>query len=60
MSSVSALLVSARSEDGVIEAVEVLGRTFVVGVQWHPEESGDTRLFTGLAEAARSMAGQPG
>jgi len=50
------LLVSARSDDGVVEAVEVLGRTFVVGVQWHPEENGDTRLFTGLVEAARDRA----
>ncbi len=49
------LLVSARSDDGVIEAVEVLGRTFAVGVQWHPEETGDVRLFTGLVEAARGV-----
>ncbi len=48
------LLVSARSDDGVIEAVEVLGRTFAVGVQWHPEEHGDVRLFAGLVEAARA------
>ena len=48
------LLVSARSDDGVIEAVEVLGRTFAVGVQWHPEESGDVRLFDGLVAAARA------
>jgi len=47
------LLVSARSDDGVIEAIEVLGRTFAVGVQWHPEEHGDVRLFAGLVEAAR-------
>jgi len=48
------LLVSARSDDGVIEAVEVLGRSFAVGVQWHPEEQGDVRLFAGLVEAARN------
>jgi len=48
------LLVSARSDDGVVEAVEILGRTFVVGVQWHPEEQRDTRLFAGLVEAARA------
>jgi len=50
-----ALLVSARSDDGVIEAVEVLGRTFAVGVQWHPEEQGDVRLFAGLVQAARDF-----
>ncbi len=48
------LLVSARSDDGVVEAVEVLGRSFAVGVQWHPEEAGDVRLFAGLVEAARA------
>jgi len=30
-------IVSARSSDGVIEAIEYPGRRFVVGVQWHPE-----------------------
>jgi gamma-glutamyl-gamma-aminobutyrate hydrolase PuuD len=47
------LMVTARSADGVIEAAEVLGRTFAVGVQWHPEESADVRLFAGLVDAAR-------
>ncbi|AFS78184.1 putative glutamine amidotransferase-like protein [Gottschalkia acidurici 9a] len=32
------LRVIATSKDGVIEAVEMGGRDFVVGVQWHPEE----------------------
>jgi putative glutamine amidotransferase len=50
------LVVTARSEDGVIEAVELPARPFVVGVQWHPEESADTRLFEALAVAA---AGDP-
>ncbi len=50
------LLVAARSYDGVIEAVEVLGRTFAVGVQWHPEENSDVRLFAGLVDAARTAA----
>jgi putative glutamine amidotransferase len=31
------LRVSARSRDGVIEAIELPDRRFVVGVQWHPE-----------------------
>lgn len=29
--------VSARSEDGIIEAVEKDGDVYVLGVQWHPE-----------------------
>jgi putative glutamine amidotransferase len=42
------LWVSARSADGLVEAVEMEGEGFVVGVQWHPEEDGDLRLFKGL------------
>jgi putative glutamine amidotransferase len=44
------LTVTARSEDGVVEAVE-LATGFVVGVQWHPEQQGDNRLFGALVEA---------
>ncbi len=46
------LTVTARSGDQVIEAVEMESRRFVVGVQWHPEETGDDRLFTALIGAA--------
>lgn len=31
------LRVAARADDGVIEAVELPGPRFVVGIQWHPE-----------------------
>jgi putative glutamine amidotransferase len=44
------LVVTAHCEDGVVEAVE-LGPGFVVGVQWHPEQKADTRLFRALVEA---------
>ncbi|WMY10890.1 gamma-glutamyl-gamma-aminobutyrate hydrolase family protein [Paraburkholderia phenoliruptrix] len=30
-------IVSARADDGVVEAIEATNRPFVVGVQWHPE-----------------------
>lgn len=30
-------VISARAEDGVVEAIESPGRPFVIGVQWHPE-----------------------
>ena len=34
------------------------GPDFVVGVQWHPEETlDDVRLFAGLVDAARMHAG---
>ncbi|GGI47884.1 putative glutamine amidotransferase [Agromyces flavus] len=48
------LAVTARTDDGVIEAVELEGAAFGVAVQWHPEENAaDRRLFAGLVEAAR-------
>jgi putative glutamine amidotransferase len=39
--------------DGTVEAVEVPGRAFAVGVQWHPEDNcSDDRLFVALVAAA--------
>ena len=47
------LRVTARTEDGVIQAVELDSVPFGVAVQWHPEQTGDDlRLFAGLVEAA--------
>lgn len=31
------ILVSAKSADGVIEAIEIKNKKFALGVQWHPE-----------------------
>jgi putative glutamine amidotransferase len=45
------LVVTARAVDGLVEAVEVPGARFVVGVQWHPEEDRDERLFRALLDA---------
>jgi putative glutamine amidotransferase len=48
------LRVTGRADDGTIEAVELAGRTFVVGVQWHPEhDDTDDRLFAALVRFAR-------
>ena len=50
------LIVSARDEDGVIEAVEIPGDTFVLAVQWHPEERlNDLRVFAAVVDAARAL-----
>lgn len=50
------LLVSARAQDGTVEACEDPSRRFFLGVQWHPEhpehEPGPP-LFEALAQAAR-------
>jgi gamma-glutamyl-gamma-aminobutyrate hydrolase PuuD len=43
----------ARAEDGTIEAAEVDGRRFALGIQWHPEaDTEDDRLFKALIQAA--------
>lgn len=39
-------------DDEVVEALEVTGHPFGVGVQWHPESGDDPRLLTALIEAA--------
>lgn len=52
------LRVVGWGSDGSVEAVQMPGHRFVVGVQWHPEEdTDDVRLFRALAEAARSAGG---
>jgi gamma-glutamyl-gamma-aminobutyrate hydrolase PuuD len=41
------------AEDEIVEAVEIAGKAFAVGVQWHPEDNpDDVRLFQALIEAA--------
>jgi putative glutamine amidotransferase len=56
------LVVSARAPDGTVEAIEHEERPWVVGVQWHPEDTAaddpaQQRLFAGFAAAARRAAG---
>jgi putative glutamine amidotransferase len=47
------LTVSARGDDGIIQAVDIDGLGFGVAVQWHPEESpNDLRLFEAFVAAA--------
>ncbi|TFC51280.1 gamma-glutamyl-gamma-aminobutyrate hydrolase family protein [Cryobacterium sp. TMT1-21] len=47
------LVVTARSLEGVVQAVELDGVPFGVAVQWHPEQDdADIRLFAGLVDAA--------
>lgn len=56
--------VVARSEDGIIEAIEGSGGAtarFELGVQWHPEKQRDAfseRLFRAFVEAARREDGK--
>ncbi len=52
--------VTARSADGVIEAMESIEHKSILGVQWHPECLGNTwdtkgNVFTWIVEEARSF-----
>jgi putative glutamine amidotransferase len=54
------LVVSAISEDGVIEALEKPGAAFAIAVQWHPEDRifaspADRKLFEAFAAAANRV-----
>ncbi|MFJ8822039.1 gamma-glutamyl-gamma-aminobutyrate hydrolase family protein [Streptomyces sp. NPDC102467] len=51
------LVASAHAADGTVEAVELLGMTWVMGVQWHPEMGEDTRVTEGLVRAAAAPHG---
>jgi len=51
--------VTARCADGVVEAVELPGARFALGVQWHPESldaAHRDRLFGGFVRACRPEA----
>jgi putative glutamine amidotransferase len=41
-------------EDEIVEAIELPGRRFALGVIWHPEEDPDSRLIGALVDAART------
>jgi putative glutamine amidotransferase len=56
-----ARVVALSPEDGIVEAIEVPARRWVVGVQWHPEHQTDpgirqmyTPLFRAFIDAASS------
>lgn len=52
------LAVIARAKDGVVEAVELPGAHWCLGVQWHPElmpqDPPEQRLFTAFVDAAET------
>lgn len=54
-------VVSAKAPDGVVEAIESINHSFVIGVQWHPEgmwnvEDNYDALFDALVGAATHYA----
>jgi putative glutamine amidotransferase len=55
------VMVTGYSPDGVVEALEVPDKQFVLSVQWHPEDlypddDGMKRLFESFVSAARETA----
>ena len=58
------LWVTAKAEDGTVEAVEATDRPWLLGVQWHPERTPDDpatrRLFKTFVEAAGEYRRQKG
>ena len=53
------LLPVAWTPDQVVEAVELQGHKFGIGVQWRPEESDDARIFEALVAAATTVPAPP-
>jgi putative glutamine amidotransferase len=54
----------ARSDDGIIEAIEVPSRTFALGLQWHQELFAGTdhpgnQVFRAFVEASRHASHDP-
>ncbi len=52
------LHVTARGDDGIVEAVELDGPAWVTAVQWHPEDTAavdpaQQGLFDAFVDAAR-------
>lgn len=58
------LRVSARADDGLVEAIEHVRHPWLLGVQWHPERdeaaaeaaAPDRRIFTGFRDAVLRYA----
>lgn len=46
--------------DGLTEAIELPGKRFVLGVQWHPEADPRSTIVSGLVAAAAQSSDEPG
>ena len=55
----SGLLTVAWTADQVVEAVELQGHRWGLGVQWSPEDGDDLRLFETLVKVATAAAAPP-
>jgi putative glutamine amidotransferase len=48
------LVVSARADDGEVEALELPGKRFALGVLWHPEEDEASTLIAAFVDEVRT------
>ena len=51
------VVIDAVAPDGVIEGIELPGKRFCLGVQWHPEfgiDPGDAKIFDAFIKAAQN------
>ena len=53
------VVVSGHADDGVVEAIELPGRSYAVGVLWHPEEAERSRVIGSLVREARERMEAP-
>lgn len=58
------LIAVARESNGIVQAIEHTGASYIVGVQWHPEylafeKPSQQRLFRSLVEAASAARHSP-
>jgi len=53
------LEVGWASRDQLVEAVELTGHRFAIGVQWHPQEGDDPRLIAALVVEAAGAQRKP-
>lgn len=50
------LIPSAHAADGTVEAIELPGPPWALGVQWHPEMAEDLRVMQALVSTARGQS----
>ena len=53
------VVASGYADDGVVEAIDLPGQRFTVGVLWHPEEDEQSRVVGSLVSEARDRMKAP-
>ena len=55
------LIANAYSEDGIIEGIEAIDKTFCIGVQWHPEfliDKNDIKILESFIKKSKEKIGK--